>query len=88
MIGPGSQAYSSFEVIDPSGDPPVPCQTPEDYPFEVSGSAGAFMDGTLLICGGYSPTLGSMDLCFKVTIEKGFQLEEKSLLILKLLDLC
>ena len=62
----GYNALNDVDVIDLSGQG-VHCQSWHDYPYRTS-SFGTFMDGEVLVCGGYNGNAGTVN-CFTYDYE-------------------
>ena len=72
MIATGSPGYSAkkTEIIDiASGG--VTCSDLADFPVEIYGGVGGNLQGTPIVCGGYSSTIS--DKCYKFTTTGGWQ---------------
>ena len=67
---PQSSATRKTEIIDiASGG--VTCSDLENFPVEIQGGVGGNLQGTPVVCGGYSSTYS--DKCYKFTTTGGWQ---------------
>ena len=59
-----SSRTSLVELIDLS-DPGRQCREPANYPLEINGMVGTYINGKAIVCGGYTGDSSDLNLCYQ-----------------------